>query len=149
MPSHRRRARAIALCAVLRLTFLPSLSIAAVRVRTLVPSLRQRVVAAWPSPSRGVLPSISARTTAVVHGTWRRKRTQRPRRPVAVPVAGSSRGVPSHCCRVWAIALCAVLRLLSPLSLPTAAISVRTLVPPPSGGALLWRGRHRCAGSCP
>jgi len=54
-------ARAIALCAVLRLSSPPSLSTAAISDRTLVPPLRRRVVAAWPSPSRGVLPSIGAR----------------------------------------------------------------------------------------
>ena len=154
-PSRRRRARAIALCAVLRLTSPPSLSTAAVSVRTLVPSLRRRVVAAWPSPSRGVLPSISARATAVVRGTWRRKRTRRSRRAAAVPFAGSSRGVPSRRRHARAIALCAVPRLSSPPSLLTAAISDRTLVPPlrrraassrRGGGVVERRGRQRGRG---
>ena len=149
-PSRRRRARAIALCAVLRLTSPPSLSTAAVSVRTLVPSLRRCVVAAWPSPSRGVLPAIGARTTVVVRGTWRRKRTRRPRRPAAVPFAGSSRGVPSRrrprgrsrcapCCGCRHRRRCRPRRSATgPSCPPSGAASSRR-----GGGVVERRGRQR------
>ena len=113
--------------------------------RALPPAVRRRGVAVVVAR---VLPAIGARATAVVRGTWRRKRTRRPRRPAAVPFAGSSRGVPSRrrprgrsrcapCCG------CRHRRRCRPRRSATGPSC------PPSGAASSRRGRHRRAGSCP